>query len=137
MANCDEKRFAGLSAEQREYLMFAAEMTQAYLRQRPFSREALAVGANALTSLGFYAEGLALDRRLRELFPHDAGVAYNCACSQALTGDLEGAFATLEQAIELGYTNPQQLRKDPDWDDARDDPRFAQLLKLAEKHAAQ
>ncbi|GHS93317.1 hypothetical protein FACS1894139_03450 [Planctomycetales bacterium] len=133
MSTCDPKRFENLKADRREYLMFAADAARDFLRRRPFSREALLVAANSLTTLGFYEDGLAFDRRLFELAANDPVVVYNYACSQALNGDFECAFSLLEQAIRLGYRNSQQIRQDPDWEAARDDPRFSRLLNLAEK----
>ena len=64
--------------------------------------------------------------------PDDPTAHYNLACSCALTGDPDGAFAALDQAVELGYGDLDLLRTDADLAALRTDPRFAPLLARVE-----
>ncbi len=59
---------------------------------------------------------------------------YNLACIEAQTGSRRypQAFAALDTAIALGFTDVQHLQSDPDLAPLRSDARFTQLLgKLA------
>lgn len=46
----------------------------------------------------------------------------------AHAGDLDGAFAALEEALAKGFRNVAGLQANPIWEPLRRDPRFAQLL---------
>ena len=54
---------------------------------------------------------------------------YNLACSYAVLGMIEPAFAALQRALELGYRHLDHVRRDPDLKSLRRDPRFARLLR--------
>jgi tetratricopeptide (TPR) repeat protein len=88
---------------------------------------------HAYTSLGMYEKGLEMDLRLTGLRPEDATAHYNLACSFALLDRVEEAFETLENAIGLGYREPDHMRADPDLASIRDDPRFAAILERLEE----
>ncbi len=127
----DEQRFAAVSEEERDYLLFKVEFVLGILEQRPTQLEALQGGAEALTALGYYEDGLALDKRLERLLPEDPLVIYNLACSLALAKRSEEALASLEKAIDLGYRDRAHMQRDPDLTSLRDDPRFQSLLTRA------
>ena len=80
------------------------------------------------TELGRYEEGLRADREMVRLEPQSPTAWYNLACSLALTGRLDEAFAALEKAIALGYDDADWMREDEDFAPIRSDPRFARLL---------
>jgi hypothetical protein len=46
---------------------------------------------------------------------------YNAACSLALAGDVDAAFARLEEAIDAGFADADHLRADPDLEALRAD----------------
>lgn len=96
--------------------------------RRPGNLEALAELGHIYTSLGRYAEGLAVDRRLARLMPTSPTVYYNLACSLALLGQTEESLNALEQAVEFGYDDADFLRSDEDLRALRDNPRFERLL---------
>lgn len=127
----DARRLEELDAEDREFFAFEAAFCLEILSRRPHYAEALQAAAHALTHLGFYEDGLRLDRRLFQIFPHDAMTVYNYACSLALTGDVDGSFGMLSRAIELGYCDADHMHDDPDLDNLRSDPRFLELLEHA------
>ena len=124
----DEKRFRALDEETRDYLGFQLDLCLGILSRRPQHLEALASAANALTALGYYADGLALDRRLSALRPEDPVVVYNLACSLALAGQNDEALTVLAQAIRLGYREAEHMAQDPDLVSLQKFPQFRQLL---------
>ncbi|MEI6970118.1 MAG: hypothetical protein WCL44_01255 [bacterium] len=61
---------------------------------------------------------------------------YNLACVQARLKRHTTAFASLEKAIEKGFTSGHSLRTDPDLDSLRENPGFDSLLDKAQKKAS-
>jgi hypothetical protein len=57
---------------------------------------------------------------------------YNHACFMALSGNADEAFALLRSALESGQDRPDWVRRDPDFDWIRDDPRMEALLQKIE-----
>ena len=80
------------------------------------------------TELGRHEDGLRTDREMVRLEPQSPTAWYNLACSLALTGRPDEAFAALEKAIALGYDDAEWMREDEDFAPIRSDPRFARLL---------
>ncbi|MHC5209790.1 MAG: TPR end-of-group domain-containing protein [Planctomycetota bacterium] len=85
--------------------------------------------AEACTRLRRYADGLALDRRLVEHDPTEPVFRYNLACSLVLTGDLEAACASLEDAVRLGYRDFEHMAQDADLRRLRKAPGYPDLLQ--------
>jgi len=110
-------------------LAFLAQFFEVELGRRPGNLDALAELGHLYTRLGRYLDGLAVDRRLVLALPEDPTAHYNLACSLALTGDIDAAFATLGHAVDLGYEDSALLADDPDLAPLRDDPRFAALVQ--------
>lgn len=124
----DDQRFASLGEEEREYLAFQIDFCFTVLEQRPNQIEALGACANALTALGYYHDGLAMDRRLATIRPRDPTVLYNLACSLALTGRAAEALETLETSVARGWRDARLLGSDPDLEAIREEPRFRAIL---------
>ena len=97
----------------------------------PKNIDALAFLGNAYTEAGEYRKGLEIDKRLALLRPGDSVVFYNLACSYALLGQREEAFAALGRAVELGYRDVEHMRRDPDLESLRTDKRFEAVLEGA------
>jgi len=74
-----------------------------------------AAGAEAL-----FREQLALD-------PGNFAIYYNLACTRSLQHDAPGSMDLLVQAVERGFVDLPQLKRDPQLAEARTDPRFARL----------
>lgn len=53
---------------------------------------------------------------------------YNLACSLALQGDTQAAFAALDEAIERGFADVEQVNLDPDLAALRDTDAFKERL---------
>ncbi len=69
--------------------------------------------------------------------PQMGSMLYNMACSQALAGDIDEAFATLDKSLTkvkgTSAINDQLLRVDHDINALRKDPRFWELMKKHER----
>jgi tetratricopeptide (TPR) repeat protein len=108
---------------------FELEFISRILERDPLNADALRVHGNNLAARGQYARALQVDRRLVRLLPDRPVPWYNLACSYAVLGMVDPAFAALQRALELGYRHVDHLRRDPDLKSLRHDPRFARLLR--------
>jgi Flp pilus assembly protein TadD len=108
---------------------FELEFIGRLLERDPLNADALRVHGNNLAARGQYASALQVDRRLVRLLPDRPVPWYNLACSYAVLGMVDPAFAALQRALELGYRHVDHLRRDPDLKSLRHDPRFARLLR--------
>ncbi len=84
------------------------------LRRDPDFVEALQILGDGYTRRGEFADGLRVDEQLARLRPTDPLVHYNLACSYSLTQQIQGAGASLERAIQLGYRDFKWIVTDPD-----------------------
>jgi len=57
---------------------------------------------------------------------------YNTACALSLKGDRARALDFLEKSLEAGFDDPALMRKDDDLDNVRGQPRYRELLRMAE-----
>jgi tetratricopeptide (TPR) repeat protein len=108
---------------------FELEFIGRLLERDPLNADALRVHGNNLAATGQYGRALHVDRRLVRLLPDRPIPWYNLACSYAVLGMVDPAFAALQRALELGYRHVNHLRRDPDLKSLRHDPRFARLLR--------
>jgi tetratricopeptide (TPR) repeat protein len=113
-------------------LDFEIEFLGGVLERDPYLVEALRAQANNLAAKGHSARALQLDRRLVGLTPENAIAWYNLACSYAVLGMIDPAFAALQRSLELGYRLIHRLRRDSDLKTLHGDPRFARLLRRFE-----
>jgi len=110
------------------------EFFRGIVENSPNHVDALINLGNLYTKRGDYAKGLEVDRRLVQLRPDDAIVHYNLACSMSLMGEIEGAFAELKLAVDLGYNDLDYILSDGDLDNIRKDPRFSEFIdRIAEE----
>lgn len=96
------------------------------LKRHPNYVEVLHQLGSLYTRSAMYAEGLKVDKRLATLREDDPIVRYNLACSYALLNQADKAFAALDHAISLGYSDADHMDKDEDMDKVRSDPRYAE-----------
>ena len=82
-----------------------------------------------LTLKGLHQQGLEIDQRLTALLPHDSFAHYNLACSLALLGRKQEAFAALHQAIADGYDDLAHLEIDSDLDSLRQEPEYKRVVQ--------
>jgi len=57
---------------------------------------------------------------------------YNTACAFSRKGDRAAGLDFLDKAVEAGFDDPGQIRKDDDLDNLRGEPRYRELVKMAE-----
>lgn len=99
------------------------------LRKRlPGHLQVLEAVGHLYTESGRYEDGLQADLDLTTRCPSVPVYWYNLACSFALLGRIDEAFATLDKAVAIGYREADWARKDPDLDTLRKDPRFPGML---------
>ena len=125
------------SRDEREQLDFELWFLEGVVGRKPDYVDALSLLANDYTARGLYQKGLEADRQLAELRPQDPTVIYNLACSLSLTGGIDEAFSMLARAIFLGYDDFHHLRRDPDLEVVRRDPRFRTFLEVTRREAAE
>jgi Flp pilus assembly protein TadD len=105
------------------------EFLQAVARRLPEDTDVLRVLGDLYTRTGAYADGLRVDERLSRLCAEDPVVWYNLACSLALANRADDAFDALNRAVELGYSDYEAMKKDPDLASLRGDTRFDSILE--------
>ena len=94
----------------------------------PEDVEILQALADLYTKTGKYQEGLNIDEKLSHQLPNDDLVWYNLGCSYSLTNRADAAFEALTKAVELGYSDYDWMKTDPDLNNLHADPRFESLL---------
>ena len=57
---------------------------------------------------------------------------YNVACALSMKGDRARALEFLHRSLLEGFDDPNQVRKDSDLDNVRGEPRYREILKMAE-----
>ncbi len=92
----------------------AIEQYQKALRLKPDWTTCLNTLGNLYAALQRNRQAIETFTMLSNLLPHHAGVFYNLACLYAREGKKEAAVAHLKLAIQNGYNNWAQLKKDPD-----------------------
>jgi tetratricopeptide (TPR) repeat protein len=87
-------------------------------------------GAPALAYFGTkeYDKAVEAFEQLLAETPDDAGVLYNLACAESLTGKKQEALGHLTRAVELDPDFREMAGNDSDFDAIRDDPEFASAV---------
>jgi beta-lactamase regulating signal transducer with metallopeptidase domain/tetratricopeptide (TPR) repeat protein len=88
------------------------------------------VGMDFLRSGDYPRAADAFDREFKVSKDEDA--LYNVACARSLEGKSAEALKLLEQAITTGSIDAGHMTRDPDLMPIRDEPRFDQLVTMAE-----
>ncbi len=109
-------------------LEFELEFLGGILERDPLNADVLKAHAANLSAKGIYNRALQADLQLVRLRPEQPIVWYNLACSYALLGMADKAFAALERSIRLGYAYFEHIKRDPDLKSLRSDPRFDQIF---------
>lgn len=114
---------------ERTQLDFELEFFGKLLAVLPDFADVLRAQACNMTLKGRLQDGLAVDRQLVTVRPHDPTAHYNLACRYALLKQRDKAISTLRKAVELGYRDFEFMLEDQDLDSIRKDPRFRKLVK--------
>lgn len=90
----------------------------------------------SLLADGQLDEAIEVNRRTSE-FEAFKGIAfYNLACGHSLKGDTDAAFEALEKCREAGFDRLPGMVDDSDFDNIRDDERYAEFLASLEDQDA-
>jgi TolB-like protein/Flp pilus assembly protein TadD len=111
----------------------ALAVTERYMDLNPDDPRAASMRAVSLCRIGRAREGLSWAERALTIDPEDGSVLYNVACLFSLAGHTERALECLLDAEAVGFGNVNWLKKDPDLDKIREDPRFSELLVRMER----
>jgi enterochelin esterase-like enzyme len=82
-----------------------------------------------------YAKSAELYIRANKLDPKDRLSLYNAACSLALAGQKDEAFAALDELAANGYNSPERLKEDTDFASLLTDARWNKLLAKVGENA--
>ncbi|PIQ89051.1 MAG: hypothetical protein COV72_05260 [Candidatus Omnitrophica bacterium CG11_big_fil_rev_8_21_14_0_20_42_13] len=111
-----------------ENLDFEIRFYEKLLKDSPnFITALIALGDN-YTKSGRYEDGLKVDLKLSQMKPGDPVIHYNLACSYSLLKMADECISALKKAIELGYSDFDFMKADPDLNFIHLDPRFKSLL---------
>lgn len=108
---------------------FEIDFFDQILERDPLHVDVLGALAANLVRKGDLGRALALDRRLVRLRPERPVAWYDLACSYSLLGLVGPALHALGKALELGYSRPGWMLRDPHLKAVRRDPRFMKLLR--------
>lgn len=112
----------------------AAQAFAAVTKSEPANGRAWMRLGGALHWLGKYGEAVgALEKAAGIL--RGPVVMYNLACAHARAGNKDKAFEWLNKSAATGFVKTTSLNADEDLASLRDDARFAELLKTADKAA--
>ena len=99
---------------------------------KPYTPSGWEVSAAAMQAFRArdYDKAIQLLEPLVEQHPQYAGLTYNLACAESLSGRADDAIRHLRQALELERDDSLQrlAQGDSDFDPIREDPRFAPLV---------
>lgn len=110
-------------------LEFLAGFLETEIARHPENLGAWIELGHVYTRAGRFEEGLAVDLELVRRAPQDPTVRYNLACSLALLRRKEEALDALEQAVALGYEDPEHLLADLDLASLREEARFRGIVR--------
>lgn len=110
------------------------EFLEALRRRCPSHEPILEALGHLYTRAGRYQDGLQIDLELTRLRPSESENWYNLACSYALLAQRDKALAALERAVDLGYTDGEWMRSDPDMASLREDQAFKAILEKLASH---
>ncbi len=105
-----------------------AEMRKRYVD----AQQAAGAGIRLLQEKKF-EEAIAKLQEADKLVPGQGGVLYNLACALSRAGRSEEALDTLERSIKAGFIDHKHMQADPDLEAVRENKRFKELVKLAER----
>ena len=113
---------------------FEAGLFELALESNPDDLEILLALGSAYSRLGEVRKSLEVDLRLVDARPDEPIFHYNLACSYSLVGRLDSAFASLRDAIKLGYDDLEHLTRDRDLDNLKRDGRFHEIVAELEPY---
>jgi tetratricopeptide (TPR) repeat protein len=116
-----------LNRQEKRDLDIEIGFLEGLVKRDPGYVDALQILGDDYTKRGKLTLGLKIDQRLAVLRPRDSLVYYNLACSYCLTGKMDEAAESLEQALDYGYRDFKWLAEDPDLLELRDHDAYSRV----------
>ncbi len=127
MGFMEGKRVLSKVATRKRDLEIEVSFLEGLIRRSPNDLDALRILGDDLTKLGRHDDSLKIDQKLAQLLPNDPVVHYNLACSYSLIHNYSQSVEELEKALDLGFSDFKQLRRDPDLKNLRMHPSFKKI----------
>ncbi len=106
----------------------ALERIEKRLRFCPNEARAYILGAQMLGGVGQEQKAVQWAERALQIDPR-GGTLYNLACFYCNRGEYEQGISYLEMAFEKGFSFAAWIRRDPDMDPIRNNPRVLSLME--------
>lgn len=100
-----------------------------YLMRHPDDARAIMFYSANLLEVGQVDEAKSKMARAIELSPNDASMMYNAACFYSRIGENAKSLEHLQMAISNGFESYEYIKRDPDFDNVRNEPGFIELMK--------
>jgi adenylate cyclase len=100
-----------------------------YILQHPEDARAIIFYAAMLQLADRTDEAKSNMSRAVELSPNDSNMIYNAACFYSALGEKDLAIEHLHKSIENGFESYEFIRRDPDFDNIREEPGYLKLMK--------
>jgi len=113
----------------KEINMQAYKFYPKYLENNPDDSRARILYANCLLITDEVEKAKAEVTTALTLNPNDNVMMYNAACVYARINEKKLAIETLKTVIQAGYEDFNWIRKDPDFENIKNDPEFIELTK--------
>ncbi len=111
-----------------EDLEFEIDFFEKIISEDPNYIEALVQLGNAYAKKGHLDKSLTIDKKLITISPRNPYGYYNLSCNYSMMGKKKMALDALEKSVDLGYSDYEHLKKDPDLDGIRRSLRFRKIL---------
>ena len=119
----------GEKDKKNEILQAALQMFPRYLLQYPEDARARMIYALSLSQAGKSEEAKVEAGKAIEISPDDTVMLYNVACFYSTLGEKKLALGALKNAINAGYVAYEYIKRDPDFDNIRNEPEYTELMK--------
>jgi len=127
----------GREDEASEYARLGLKRAEEAMAQHPESSRPAQLGAAVLATLGESARAKEWMDRALEIDPDDRLALYNAACTWSQIGEPGRALDYLERWAKVAAPETREwLKRDPDINPLRGEPRYKELVKLIDSEAA-
>jgi adenylate cyclase len=129
---------SGDTAKLRQAAKRMISESQLAVQQDPSNGAALGILAGGYALLGEKEKTREWIDRALLVDPDNLNMRYNFACVLSIMRDTDAALKMLQSALDLSGRGAYQIRiaeVDSDFDNIRDDPRFAKVIAEAKKRA--
>ncbi|HTK82606.1 MAG TPA: protein kinase [Bacteroidota bacterium] len=119
----------GDRANSEEMLRYSLEYFPKYLLRHPEDARAHMFFATNLAELGHKEEAKVEAAKALELSPGETVILYNAACFYSQLGEKALSVQTLNDAVASGWQDFEWIKRDPDFDNIRNEAGYIELMK--------